>query len=213
MARSVEELMQNATRLFTPEAQQAIREHETKQPSSVRRKPQAQPVPQPQPIYEERDSENAWETAMADLDGKIQRKQRPVNEQLQITPQAVNKSKLPDFIKQSMMQNPIGINENASVLDNADLSRFEKQMAPTQRVNEVRQTPTYSQSSIDYTIIKAIVNECLETKLKEFTQNQLNENTIKSISLKSGKITLTDHQGNVYGAKLEKIGNLNEQKS
>ena len=68
---------------------------------------------------------------------------------------------------------------------------------------------TQPQSSIDYSIIKAIVNECLN---EYFNKQQLNESSsLKTIGLKEGVISLVDNKGNVFKAKLEKIGNKNDK--
>ena len=50
-------------------------------------------------------------------------------------------------------------------------------------------------------MIKTIVEECIDRKLKE-----LNENTLKGIKLKEGKIALVDNGGNVFHATLEYKG-------
>ena len=64
-------------------------------------------------------------------------------------------------------------------------------------------------STIDYNIIKAIVNECLN---EYFSKQPLNESaTLKTIGLSNGNISIVDNKGNVYKAKLEKIGNKNEK--
>ena len=63
-------------------------------------------------------------------------------------------------------------------------------------------------SGIDYNLLRQIVEESIDRKLKN-----LNENVIKGIRLKEGKIMLTDHSGNVFSASLEYKGNVNEQKT
>ena len=67
--------------------------------------------------------------------------------------------------------------------------------------------PTYN-NGIDYNLIRQIVEECIDRKLKT-----LNESSLKSIKLKEGKITLAANNGNVFSANLEYKGNLNEQKN
>ena len=216
MAQSIEELIAGTSRFFTPEAQNKMDEIAEAQrpPSQVRRKPSAKSAPvQPQPIMEAEENEDAWETAMSDLEGKMGKRQPTQTEslypqQMQV-PAGKNNCKIPSFIRESMLSNPIGKTDE-SVLSNVDLSQYEKK--PKQRIVETAQPVAYAQGGIDYTIIKAIVNECLETKLKECFKSQLNESTIQSIGLKGGKITLTDNSGNVYSAQLKKVGNLNEMK-
>lgn len=122
------------------------------------------------------------------------------NEDFTINEQNFNNSKVPDFIKESMRNNPIQVNET-SVLDGMKIKPKKK---PTENKNIIRedsQTKT-NNSNIDYSIIKAIVNECL----REYFKNNLNEsNTLKSIGLKNGTITIIDNNNNAYAAKLQKL--------
>ena len=67
---------------------------------------------------------------------------------------------------------------------------------------------SYNNSGVDYNLIRQIVEECIDRKLKT-----LNESSLKSIKLKEGKITLAANNGNVFSANLEYKGNLNEQKN
>lgn len=132
-----------------------------------------------------------------------------------ITQRGMNKSRVPDFIKQSMISEAIdttALSDNP--LDRMDLSKFQvKQATPRQQVNEQVSVPQQT-SGIDYTIIKAIINECIDNKLKEYglTKQSLNENTLKTIHLKGGNIKLVDNSGNVYSAQLERKGNINDKK-
>ena len=67
---------------------------------------------------------------------------------------------------------------------------------------------------IDYSLIKTIVNECIETKLNEvLSKGLLTEGaTLSGIGLKNGKIKIVDNKGNVYSAKLEYQGNTKDKK-
>lgn len=122
-------------------------------------------------------------------------------------------SNLPENIKESLLKNPIDRSSlaNVSVLDSMNVPQ-RKQQRPRQRVNEEQQYQPYQQQQvggIDYSLIKAIVNECIS---EYFEKKPLNENTLKTIGLKEGKITLVDNKGNTYMAKLEKIGNVNNKR-
>ena len=140
-------------------------------------------------------------------------------QQRPITQKSVARSKVPDFIKESMLTNNIdttALSDNP--LDRMDLSRFQS-ANPTparQVVNEVVAPVAQPVSqSVDYAIIRAIVKECIEEKFKEYGLTKtgaLNEGTLKSIHLKGGTINLVDNSGNIYSAKLKKEGNLNEGK-
>lgn len=126
-----------------------------------------------------------------------------------------NKTKIPANIRESMLSQPIDVSSlgSVSVLDSMGLtpSKMPKQKTTPKIVNEqsIRQQPTVQSPSVDYTIIKAIVNECL----KEYFEKQpLNESaSLKTIGLANGTISLVDNKGNIFKAKLEKIGNKNDK--
>lgn len=116
----------------------------------------------------------------------------------------VQNSKLPQAIVESMLNNQI----DTSCLDPNGMSNVMKLMEqnhPTpkpqkQVIREDKVLPS-STAGIDYGLIKTIVEECIDRKLKE-----LNENTLKGIKLKEGKIALVDNGGNVFHATLEYKG-------
>jgi hypothetical protein len=60
--------------------------------------------------------------------------------------------------------------------------------------------------------MRAIINECLETKLKEHTTLNEQSSPIKTILLKEGMIKIVDNKGNIFEAKLKKVGNINDDK-
>jgi hypothetical protein len=116
----------------------------------------------------------------------------------QISKQGITNSKLPTYIKESMVNHPIDV----SALDNTSvLNSVQKQVKP-KKIKPITENLVKSQSQtngqIDYSIIKAIVNDCLT--------NFFNENGFLSdIKLKGGNILITDNKGETYVAKLEKI--------
>lgn len=126
-----------------------------------------------------------------------------------------NNTKMPANIRESMLSQPIDVSSlgSVSVLDSMGLtsSKMPKQKTAPKIVNEqsIRQQPIVQSPSVDYTIIKAIVNECL----KEYFEKQpLNESAnLKTIGLTNGTISLVDNKGNIFKAKLEKIGNKNDK--
>lgn len=126
---------------------------------------------------------------------------------------SASKSKLPEHIKQSMLNERIDVSAlgGGSVLDTLGVKPEQKRHQNKQQVKEnIQPQYTPSQASVDYSIIKAIVNECLN---EYFSKQQLNESsTLKTIGLNNGTISLVDNKGNVFKAKLEKIGNTNEKK-
>ena len=132
---------------------------------------------------------------------------------LSYTNESVANSNLPEHIKQSLMTERIDVTGSGglSVLDNMNIP----QATPRKQVTE-RRAPAASvalpqtSQSIDYSIIKAIFNECLN---EHFSKQMLSESTsLQTIALKEGTISLVDNKGNVYKAKLEKIGNKNDKK-
>lgn len=132
---------------------------------------------------------------------------RPVSD-IQYNDGAVENSMLPDAVKKSMMEHRIDVSSlgNTSVLDSMGI-KGKPITAPMQRrqvVNEQRPSqpqPQYG-GGIDYSIVKAIVSECLK---EYFSNNVLNEGTLTQIHLKEGTIGLVDNSGNVYKAKLERV--------
>lgn len=130
-------------------------------------------------------------------------------QQQQIMQNQVSNSRLPKAILESMVNNPI----DTSVLNKNSMDTLMEKVVsnvPTpqvrQQINEDRVIPQ-ANGVIDYNIIRNIIEECIDKKLQS-----LNENTLKGIKLKGGKIALTDNSGNVYHASLEYKGNLNSKK-
>lgn len=131
------------------------------------------------------------------------------NDGLQYSNTSASNSKMPEHIKQSMLENRIDTTAlgQTSVLDTLGVKPA-KRSQRRQPMNE--QTRSAQVSSIDYSLIKTIVNECLN---EYFAKQPLNESaTLKTIGLSGGNISLVDNKGNIYKAKLEKIGNKNDNK-
>ena len=143
---------------------------------------------------------------------------------MQISESKASNSRMPDAIKQSMLNNPINTSSAFAGTPNADLSFLNKQPI-NEQPNIVQQTTTAPQyqpqqcatpyvpqaaPAIDYNYLKHIIGECI----KEYFEKQpINEQaTLKSIGLAEGKIKIVDNKGNVYGANLELKGNLNDKK-
>jgi hypothetical protein len=123
---------------------------------------------------------------------------------------------MPDIIKQSMLNERIDVTGTGgiSVLDSMDIqipTPNRKQINETNPQRNIQTAlPQPVNPGIDYTIIKAIVNECLN---EYFSKQSLNESVnVKTIGLKDGYISLVDNKGNIFRAKLEKVGNKNDKK-
>lgn len=131
------------------------------------------------------------------------------NGNIQYNERGLANSRLDEKIKDSFRNNPIDKSAldpyGRSVID--DLNIQPKQRPSRQQVTEQR---SYGNSGgIDYSIIKAIVNECLNDY---FSKQPINESaTLSTIGLKDGNIKLVDNKGNVYSAKLQKLGNKNDK--
>lgn len=120
-------------------------------------------------------------------------------------------SRLPKAILESMVNNPIdtsSLNKNSMdfLMEKVVSNVPNLQPQVKQQITEEKLI-TPNTNGIDYNLIKNIIEECIDRKLQ-----QLNENTLKGIKLKGGKIALTDNSGNVYHASLEYRGNLNTKK-
>jgi len=117
-----------------------------------------------------------------------------------------SRSQMPDKIKESMLNDRIDVTSmdpDRSVLEGMNLKPQPKRRQQPVR-EQVQYTPQQTMAGIDYSIIKAIVNECL----KEYSTNLLNESIgsmLKTVVLKNGTISLVDNSGNIYQAKLEKV--------
>ena len=140
---------------------------------------------------------------------------REVND-IMYTDEDIQNSKLPDFIKQSFTEQRIDMTGTGglSILDGLPIDKMPKTTRiPQQRkqmvLEQVLPQSNVATNNIDYSIIKAIVNECLK---EHFERQTITESSnLKTIALKEGTISLVDNKGNVYKAKLEKIGNKNDK--
>lgn len=133
----------------------------------------------------------------------------------QVSQKKAMNSKLPSAIVESMVNNKIDVssmNPERSVLDTLGVKAKPQQR---QMIQE-NITPNHSMTvnnGIDYSIIKAIIEECIDRKLTEhFAKQPLNENTLKTIGLAEGKIKLIDNKGNIFMSNLEFQGNLKDKK-
>ena len=127
---------------------------------------------------------------------------------------SAEKSAMPDFIKKSMLENKIDVTPlgGGSVLDTVGIPKPAKREVVTEQ-NVITSKPipaTNASTSVDYSIIKAVVNECLREYFKE--NSLLTEGaTLKTIGLEAGNISIVDSKGNIFKAKLEKVGNKNDK--
>ena len=101
---------------------------------------------------------------------------------------------------------------SGSVLDGVNLTSSPRRQEP---VVEQRYTPTPQPQipagtpGVDYTIIKAIVEECIKRNIEEIKASILQESSLKRVRLGEGnKIQLVDNKGNLYESTLEYKKNI-----
>jgi hypothetical protein len=101
---------------------------------------------------------------------------------------------------------------SGSVLDGVRLNPSPRKQEP---IVEQRYTPTpqpqipTGTAGVDYTIIKAIVEECIKRNIEEIKTSILQESSLKRVRLGEGnKIQLVDNKGNLYESTLEYKKNI-----
>lgn len=101
---------------------------------------------------------------------------------------------------------------SGSVLDGVKLTPSSRRQEP---IVEQRYTPTPQPQiptgtvGVDYTIIKAIVEECIKRNIEEIKASILQESSLKRVRLGEGnKIQLVDNKGNLYESTLEYKKNI-----
>lgn len=150
------------------------------------------------------DYENFDSMYLNEEDVQHQQKRKPQAKDIRYNQVTAANSRMPENIKQSMLN---------EVIDANPLSDLNIPQRKQQKRQQIREEQQYQQpmqgSGVDYSIIKAIINECLN---EYFSKQPLNEsNSLTTIGLKGGTIKLVDNKGNVYSADLKKIGNTNNQ--
>lgn len=71
-------------------------------------------------------------------------------------------------------------------------------------IKENTQTSNYQSGSIDYSIIKAIVNECLSSQLKTVKESILSESVLRGFTIKEGnKVQFISKSGDLYEGELK----------
>ena len=136
-------------------------------------------------------------------------------------------SKLPKEILESFKTkqidaSPLGYGVNSSILDEINfrtqgkLYAEESSQQPKQQIVET--TSVASQSNVDYSMIKMIVEECIRKYIGSLKKSILNEsknvnNTDTLQALKIGdKFSFITKNGDLYEAELKFVKNLNNKK-
>ena len=120
-------------------------------------------------------------------------------------------SKLPKEIYESLMNEPISV--EGEVMMDKDVGNILNKMQPITQQPQIRQTvnenltvssPTtmpISSNNVDYSVIKALIDESIKRNLCELKTELINENTsnIKTMRITNGnKVQVLDNQGNLY---------------
>lgn len=142
-------------------------------------------------------------------------------------PKDTSNCKLPDFIKESIISNPLimssvdpkmdsftealaqkipGVSKVAAVMNRVDEADREKEVARKAAINEVSQHAT---AAVDYGLIKSIVENAVNSLREEF-RNELNESVNRSrsrdTSLAAMKMTdkflFLDNDNNVFECQM-----------
>ena len=145
----------------------------------------------------------------------------------------INKSKLPVEILESFKSKQIDTTllnggmtkSNGSVLDQLDmltngkvLQQETKQQPQQQIIKETVQVQPQITSSVDYSMIKMIVEDCMRKyssalKKQILTENKTTQDSGTLQAMKIGnKFSFIDSKGNIYEATLKKVGNINNKK-
>lgn len=72
------------------------------------------------------------------------------------------------------------------------------------RPNMVNENINYGGSNIDYSIIKAIVNECISSQLNLIKESLINESTLRGFTIKEGnKVQFLSKNGDLYEGEMK----------
>ena len=139
-----------------------------------------------------------------------------------LTPQKLSTSKLPKEILESFKTNPIEGsilgNPQKSILDTIDFKTQGQFLQENkQQVNEIKQAPQITNSNVDYSMIKMIVEDCMKkytSALKKSLINEQKQNISEELhAMKIGdKFSFITKNGDLYEADLKFIKNLNNKK-
>ena len=158
-------------------------------------------------------------------DGITYSPKRMDNANVLVTEEVESKSKLPKTVLESFKANPgtpFMESENemqmTSVLDGLELESLDELRNEKKRMSE--QTNMNS-GQIDYSLIKTIINECVQENVKKYvsamTKKLLNESVsvtpdnVKAVKI-GDKFSFITESGDVYEATLKFKTNINEHK-
>ena len=83
--------------------------------------------------------------------------------------------------------------------------RIPQQQSYVQQPQYVQPTQYMAQPSIDYNMIKYLINEAIKENLETIKKSLINENSLKAVYMPGGnKIQFLDKSGNVYEGELKR---------
>lgn len=140
---------------------------------------------------------------------------------LEYTEENLQNSKLPQSILESFKTNKIeSMRIPASVLDGIDIKPIQE-VRKEKPIGESVNTPMpSSNSSIDYSLLKTIINEAVRENMKKYaaamtkkiiSESASSSNNVQAIKL-GNKFSFITENGDIYEATLKYKSNLNEQK-
>lgn len=141
----------------------------------------------------------------------------------QDAPLNIQNSSLPKEILESFQANP-GVEESHSVLDTLlssnDMQKIRSTFNEQKQVSTPITNPTPQVSSnIDYSLIKTIVEDSVKKYMGAYTKKILSEQKniqapLNEVNIMTvGKeMTLIGKNGDIYKAKLTRVGNVNDKK-
>ena len=166
---------------------------------------------------EEHENYRTWETAGFDdvyAGGDSTKLSQSAPQQQIKESSGPNRSRLPEAIKKSMMENQYQFHD---ITEEGKLESAINNLSQRQRqvVNEAYSQPQAQNAviggGIDSNYLKFLIKESLKEYFAE--KGTLNEGTtLRQIGLSEGKIKLVDNKGNIYSAQLELTGNVRDKK-
>ena len=93
-----------------------------------------------------------------------------------------------------------------------------KQQQPQQIIKETVQVQPQITSTVDYSMIKMIVEDCMRKYTSSLKKQLISENkttqdsgTLQAMKI-GNKFSFIDSKGNIFEATLKKVGNVNNKK-
>lgn len=134
-------------------------------------------------------------------------------------PIRINNTKVPKAILESFKSNPINTNNMSStnsILDTIGVP-ITTNIQEQKKKPIIQEQQIVSSQSIDYSLIKTIVEDCVKKSMSSMKKSLLNEGVLNSENnlalMRIGEsFRFVTKNGDIFEAKLKKIGNVNDKK-